>query len=34
MHDVVDLLKATPNVVVDEEQALDVPEDLAHGTTV
>ena len=33
-HDAVEFLKATLNVVVAEEQALDGPEDLALGTTV
>jgi hypothetical protein len=34
IHDAVKLLKAASNPVVDEERALDGPEDLAHGTTV
>jgi hypothetical protein len=34
IHDAVELLKASSNVVVGEERALDGPEDLAHGTTV
>jgi len=33
IHDAVELLKASLNVVVAEERALDGPEDLAHGTT-
>jgi hypothetical protein len=33
IHDAVELLKASLNVVVGEERPLDGPEDLAHGTT-
>jgi hypothetical protein len=34
IHDAVELFKALLQVVVAEEQALDGPEDLAHGSTV